>query len=408
MVVLRALAKNPDDRYQSADEMEADLERVARGASVAAATVDTATQVLRRPPPAAADAATSATMIAPPPSTRAASAPPPLVEEEEEYREGGGQDRPLWPWLVAIAFVVAAAIAGFFVWHELSGSSKVQEPVSSYVNEPQAAAKRQIRAAHLVPVVKHQPNKDVKQGIVFKQSPKPGSHVDKGGSVTIWVSSGPPKVDVPDVKGLQWAKAQAKLANAGLKPVQHVVGGNDTGVVTATDPPAGKSVPEGTKVRVNVERGPGQATVPTVVGLSLADAIAALHSKGLNANPTIVSSDAPQNQVIHQDPAPGTAATKGSTVNLTVSNGPPKVSVPTVVGETAQQAVGMLQGAGFQVTQQFVSVSDASQDGIVQSQNPDGGTQATKGSIVTIVIGQHSPAGPPAPPGTTTTTTTTP
>ncbi len=406
MVVLRALAKNPDDRYQSADEMEADLERVARGAGVSAATVDSATQVLRRPPAAAtADAATSATMIAPPPSTRAPSAPPPLVEEEEEYREGG-QDRPLWPWLVALAFVVAAALAGFFVWHELSGSSKAQEPVNNYVNEPQAAAQRQIRAAHLVPLVKHQANKGVKQGIVFKQSPKPGSHVDKGGSVTIWVSSGPPKVDVPDVKGLQWSQAQAKLANAGLRPIQHVVGGNDTGVVTATDPPAGKSVPEGTKVRVNVERGPGQATVPSVVGKTLADAIAALHSVGLNANPTIVPSDAAQNTVIHQDPAQGTTATKGSTVDLTVSNGPPKVSVPTVVGETAQQAVGMLQSAGFLVNQQFVSVSDASQDGIVQQQNPDGGTQATKGTTVTILIGQHSPAGPPPPPGTTTTTTT--
>src|SRR5690242_903454 len=84
MVVLRALAKNPDDRYQSADEMEADLDRVARGANVSAATVDTATQVLRRPPAApAAEAATAATMIAAPPSTRTRVAPAAVVEEEE-------------------------------------------------------------------------------------------------------------------------------------------------------------------------------------------------------------------------------------------------------------------------------------------------------------------------------------
>ena len=85
MVVMRALAKNPDDRYQSADEMEGDLERVARGARVSAATVDTATQVLRRRrDAAAAAAATAATMIAPPPS--AAAAPPPAVVDEEEIR----------------------------------------------------------------------------------------------------------------------------------------------------------------------------------------------------------------------------------------------------------------------------------------------------------------------------------
>src|SRR3954449_3772188 len=124
MVVLRALAKNPDDRYQSADEMEADLERVARGARVSAATVDSATQVLRRPAAAAAAtpgawprpaaaaaatpaAATAATVIAPPAAAAAAGAPPAVVAEEEEYEEGGGQDRPLWPWLVATGFVIA-------------------------------------------------------------------------------------------------------------------------------------------------------------------------------------------------------------------------------------------------------------------------------------------------------------
>jgi serine/threonine-protein kinase len=156
-------------------------------------------------------------------------------------------------------------------------------------------------------------------------------------------------------------------------------------------------------VRVNVYSGPAPAIVPSVVGLSLADAIAKLRAEGLNPNPTIVSSDAPQNQVIHQDPAPGTRATKGSSVALQVSNGPPQVSVPPVVGETAQQAVADLEGAGFQVVQQPVSVDSADQDGIVQQQNPDGGTSATKGSQVTIEVGQFSP-GPP----TTATTTTTP
>ncbi|HEU5244879.1 MAG TPA: Stk1 family PASTA domain-containing Ser/Thr kinase, partial [Gaiellaceae bacterium] len=144
MVVLRALAKNPDDRYQSADEMEADLERVARGATVSATTTDTATRVMRRPETVAAavGAATAATMIAPPAPAAPPSAPPPLVEEEEEYHEGG--DRPLWPWLVAIGFVIAAVIAGFFVWNELSSTPQVA--VNHYVGETQASATQQIRA----------------------------------------------------------------------------------------------------------------------------------------------------------------------------------------------------------------------------------------------------------------------
>ena len=295
--------------------------------------------------------------------------------------------------------MIAAAIAGFFVWHELS-SSKVQVPVNSYVNEPQAQAEQQIHAANLVPSVKHGSNEKYKKGIVYDQDPDAGSKVDKGGTVTIFVSTGPPPVDVPDVKGKQWSDAQQELTDAGLVPVEHSVPGGTKNLVTATDPPAGKSVPKGSKVRVNVGSGPAQAEVPNVVGLSLSQAIATLHAKGLNANPTIVSSDAPENQVIHQNPAPGSSVTKGSSVELQVSNGPPQVSIPPVVGETAQQAVIDLQAAGFQVTQQYQSVNDASEDGLVLSQHPDGGTTAAKGSTVTIVIGQSSP-----PPGTTTTTT---
>ncbi|HJQ50777.1 MAG TPA: Stk1 family PASTA domain-containing Ser/Thr kinase [Gaiellaceae bacterium] len=400
-VVLRALAKNPDERYQSADEMEADLERVARGAPVSAATA--ATQVLPAAATVAADP-TSATMIAPPPPTRARAVPPPPVIEEEEYAERGGPERPLWPWLLAAAFVIAAAIAGFFVWHELSGST-VKEPVNNYVNETQAQAERQIRAAHLVPSVKKGPSEKFKQGIVYDQNPDAGSKVDRGGTVTIWVSTGPPKVKVPSVKGKTWADAQQELSNLGFKPEEHFVpGGKTKGIVSATDPPAGTAAPKGSTVRVNVYSGPAPAIVPSVVGLSLAEAIAKLRAEGLNPNPTIVASDAPQNQVIHQDPAPGTRVAKGKPVALQVSNGPPQVSVPPVVGETAQQAVADLEGAGFRVVQQPVSVDSADQNDIVQSQNPDGGTSATKGSQVTIEVGQFSPG----PPTTSTTTTTTP
>jgi len=393
MVVLRALAKNPNDRYQSADEMESDLERVARGARVAAATVDTATQVLRRPDAAAAVAATAATMIAPPVS--APAAPPPVIEEEE--LASGDEGRPIWPWLVAVAFVVAAVIAGFFVWQELSGSPQV--PVNNYVNEPQAHAEQQIKAAGLLAAVKNGPNERYHKGIVFRQDPGAGAKVDKGGTVTIWVSTGPPKVTVPAVKGQQWTVAQQTLVNAGLQPVEHLVPGDTKGQVTATDPPAGQRAPKGSKVHVNVMSGPATATVPGVVGQSLAAATNALHIAGFNANPSYVDSDAPYNQVIHQNPASGTSEPKGTTVDLQVSNGPPQVTVPDVVGYTSQQAVQTLQAAGFQVNQQYTSTGPAG-DNIVQSQNPAGNATATKGSTVTIVIGQNSP-GPP-PPTTTT------
>ncbi len=397
MVVMRALAKNPDERYQSADEMEGDLERVARGARVSATTVDTATQVLRRPAAAvAAASATAATMIAPPPAS--AAPPPAVVAEEEEYSEGG--DRPLWPWLVAVGFVVAAVIAGFFVWQELSGSTP-QVPANNYVNEPQASAEQQIKAAGLVSSVKKGPNERYKKGIVFRQDPGPGTKIDKGGTVTLWVSTGPPKVTVPAVKGESWTKAQADLVNAGLQPVKYIVPGKTADVVTATDPAGGQSVPKGSKVRVNVSSGPKIAAVPSVVGLSIQDATARLNAAGFNPNPSFVDSTAPQGQVVSQSPAPNTPEPQGTSVRLNISNGPKQVTVPDVVGYTSQQAVSTLEAAGFQVSQQ-TTATDASQQNIVQRQNPAGNAQAPQGSTVIIVVGQHSPGPPPPPPTTTT------
>src|SRR5438445_40249 len=101
MVVIRALAKDPATRYQSADEMDADLERVVRGAAVSAATTDSATQIMRAPAGLAV-ADTAATMIAP---RGAAGA---VVQEEIVEEERG---RPWWPWLIAALFVIGAAIA---------------------------------------------------------------------------------------------------------------------------------------------------------------------------------------------------------------------------------------------------------------------------------------------------------
>ena len=395
MVVLRALAKNPDDRYQSADEMEADLERVARGAPVAAATADSATQVLRTP--AVPVAPTDATIVTPA-SSRRREPPPPLVPVDEAV---GGRKRPLWPWLAALLFVVAAAIAGYAVWHDLSGST-VRESVGLYQGEPAGQAVRQIKAAHLVPSLKHGASTRYKAGIVYAQSPQAGSHLARGDTVTIWISTGPPKVPVPTVKGLTWPQARQTLMQKGFKPVERIVPGKTQGQVTATDPPAGTPLPKGSQVRVNVMSGPAKANVPGVVGESLSKAISTLHSAGFNVNIAgTVNSAQPQNTVVSQSPQPGSSAPKGSTVNITLSNGPPQVQVPDVVTYTSQYAVQTLEKDGFKVVQQYQPVTDPTQDNIVQSQSPDGGSTAPQGSTVTITIGQYS-AGPP----TTTTTTT--
>src|SRR5205085_12682021 len=121
--------------------------------------------------------------------------------------------------------------------------------------------------------VKKAPNEKFPKDIVYDQDPAAGSKVDKGGTVTIFVSTGPPKVNVPAVKGKTWSDAQQELTDAGFKPEEHFVpGGNTKGIVSATDPPAGTAAPKGSTVRVNVHSGPPPAIVPGVVRLSRAGA----------------------------------------------------------------------------------------------------------------------------------------
>ena len=107
LIVTRALAKDPAERYQSADEMEADLDRFTRGASVSPETEESATQIMRAP---TQPLATAATMISPPRrTTHMPPPPPPLVyyDLEEPIRR-----RPLWPWFAALIFLLAAGTGG--------------------------------------------------------------------------------------------------------------------------------------------------------------------------------------------------------------------------------------------------------------------------------------------------------
>src|SRR3954469_6052960 len=95
LIVMRALAKDPSDRYQNAEEMDADLERFARGAGVSAATEESATQIMRVPIDPIA--ATAATMIAPRRSAQLPPPPPVYYDLEEPIHR-----RPVWPWIAAL------------------------------------------------------------------------------------------------------------------------------------------------------------------------------------------------------------------------------------------------------------------------------------------------------------------
>jgi eukaryotic-like serine/threonine-protein kinase len=400
LIVMRALAKDPDDRYQSAEEMDADLERFARGAAVSPVTEESATQVMRIPHDPVA--ATAATMISPGRRTAHLPPPPPPVYydlEEPIHR------RPVWPWIAALVFVVGAGVGGFFLYQEISNKLNSTKPVAVelYLNMPEAQARAKIRADGFGAVVDHHSSRTTQFGLVFKQDPVAGKRIPKGSDVHIWVSTGLPKAEVPDLVDQSSTDAVAALTKLGLKPDLHnVPSSKPVGTVLAQDPKAGVKLPVGQPVRLNVSKGPQPVSVPSVVNEPLAQASSELQALGFNVSPRFVDSDQPANTVIAQSPDSGQSAGKGSTVSLTVSKGPKTTPVPDVTSYDLGLAQQTLQASGFKSHITYQPVTDPSQDGVVLAQSPVGGTQAPQKTKVELTVGQLAGA------DTTTATTPTP
>ncbi|HET8893867.1 MAG TPA: Stk1 family PASTA domain-containing Ser/Thr kinase [Gaiellaceae bacterium] len=395
LVVMRALAKNPDDRYQSAEEMEADLARVARGAGVSPETEESATMIMRTPMPAAGPtAATAATMITRP--QRGMPPPGAYYDYEEPVHR-----RPVWPWIAALLFVAAAAIGGWFVYHQISHqlASNAVVPVSNYEGLRKELAVSKVHSDGFAVKIDFQPNDTTPKDFVFAQDPSPGSRQARHSTVTITVSTGLPKVAVPALVGLQSTDAVAALAGAKLKWVIKEVNSNKpAGEVTGQDPKKDKQVVQGTTVHFNVSKGPTPVPIPSVVGEPIQTATSDLQTAGFQVRPTYVDSSQPANQVIQQTPKAGGTAAKGSVVAITVSKGPKTTTVPFVQSEDVGTATTDLQQSGFKVHIVNEPTTDPNQDGIVLSQTPAGGAQAKPGSTVTITVGRI----------TNNTTTTTP
>jgi serine/threonine-protein kinase len=403
LVVTRALAKDPDERYQSAEEMDADLERLSRGAAVSPETEESATQIMRAP--TGPMSATAATMIVPP--RRGAYAPlPPLPPPVYYDLEEPIHRRPIWPWVAAFLFVLGAAVGGWFLYDQISNklaSNKVV-PVNFYVGMREAQARAKISADGFTPVVNHHASRKTPAGFVFKQLPVQATRKPKGDPVTIWVSTGVPKVAVPSLVGQQSTAAVGALKDAHLKPdVHEVPSSKPTGEVTAQDPPPGTKQPEGSPVRINVSKGPTPVSVPSVVGEPIATATSTLQAQGFKVSPTYVDSSEPANNVISQTPAAGDSAGKGSVVSLTVSNGPKTSTVPDVTSLDLGSAEQTLHDSGFNARGiVYQDTPDPNSDGLVLSQAPVGGTQLKPGGNVTLTVGRYTATPPPttAPPPT--------
>jgi serine/threonine-protein kinase len=391
-VVLRALAKAPEDRYQTAEEFAEDLHRVEAGLPLAPETSDAATALLV----AQAAATGGTTQVLPGDSTQIAPPPVPPVRRPPPYEPGYRYDEPppkrrRWvPWLLVALLLAAAAFAGWYVYTQIQDQLNSTATVPNVVGIREELAKQKISDAGLVPKIQRAASTEFDKGIVMDQRPDASTQVEKGVEVTLIVSTGVPKATIPNVVGMDYAAAVDALNAVNLKAQRkNVFSNKPSGQVVAQDPPAQEVVPEGTVVTLNVSKGAKTVAVPDVLDQSEASAKSELEAAGFKVQVINAPSDTtPEGFVAAQSPDPGTDANKGSTVTITVSTGPSTATVPNVVGEQKQTAKSDLQAAGFHVNVQTVPVADPTQDNVVQDQDPAGGSNAPKGSTVTIFVGQ--------------------
>ena len=401
MIVLRALAKDPAERFESAEEMDEELARVAGGGAVTSETAEAATAVL-----AGAGIAESAPTIV---SRRPVVAPRP----EQPYREQEYYDyepprrrRTIWPWLLTLLLLAGAIVAGVYVWQqiqdELRESAPVAVPFVEGVRAPEA--RRRIENAGLRPVPREESSDSIPRGIVIRQEPDAGERIQRGNAVRYFVSTGKPRVAVPEVVGARESEAVAVLRSAGLVPrIFEIFSEEPNGTGIAQDPAGGRSVVEGSDVRINVSKGPQQTGVPNVVGRSFDDAAAALREAGFTPVRRDVEAEEPEGTVVGMSPGAGALAPPGTRVTLNVSLGISTTSVPDVVGDDEATARASLENEGWRVLIRDTPTTNQDADGVVITQRPAPGEQAEPGSQVVLFVGRYQelepqPEPPPPPP----------
>ena len=334
-IVLKAMAKAPADRYQTAGDMRADLQRAASGMPVAAA------------PPTRLDMYPQTQRMGAGTMSGATSQIPPVDDYDyagyDQGGRGGGTSRRWIPWVLGLVLVVGV-VAGA-AYYLLSTGSTVAVPLVD--NEPVATAKAQITAVHLRWAVVDQASSTVNKGLVISSNPQQGNNVPANTLVTLYVSSGTAPVAVPNVVGQQETAAESALQNAGFRPLvkNDPTSSAPIGQVTAQSPSAGTAAP-GSTVTITVSG--GAVTVPSVINESQQTATQVLTQAGFQVNVQQGSggSQFANGTVFNQVPAGNGTAAKGSTVTIYVQTGASPTGSPSASGSPTATASGGPPGNG--------------------------------------------------------------
>ncbi|MFJ8199008.1 Stk1 family PASTA domain-containing Ser/Thr kinase [Streptomyces sp. NPDC096152] len=392
-IVLKALVKDPDYRYQSADEMRADIEACLDGQPVAATAAlgavgyggygdDQATTALR------SDAGAGATTMLPPMSPDDGGFG--YDDRPDRRRQKKSNTSTILLVVAGVLVLVGAILIGKWAFSGgNAGDGTLKAP--NFVGQSYDDAKRMAENSDLkLAPPTRKPCEDQPKGNVCSQDPTEGTDVKKGDTINLVVSTGAPKVTVPDVRGLTFDTAESQLKAKGFVVEKRTQESDQSpGVVIDQDPKGDSTKQKGSTVTLTVAIEKKQAQVPDVTGQTCDAAKQQMQANNLVGECTEVDTNDPNQvgKVIQTSPTANTKADPGSKVSIQIGKQPAqqKTPVPSVVGQTVGQAKQILAQAGF--TQiQFAGGSDQSDGALVVKQDPKGNQQVDNPGATVITL----------------------
>lgn len=309
--------------------------------------------------------------------------PPEPPRQQGHGRSGRGRMSRRGIMTIVAAVVLAIALAAG-IWYISAGQFTEVPPV---LRKTQAEAEKKLHGAGLDVKVVNEFSDVIPKGKVIGSKPSPGERVRDTGTVTIRVSQGPPRAEVPNVVGMPLAEAKRKIADQGLtigKLIRRFSSETAQDSVLSTSPVSGSVRRPETPVSIVVSKG-RPVDIPDVVGDSVDEARSELEDEGFKVKiaDRQVFSEEDKGSVAEQSPSGegDEEGAEGDTVTLTVSKGVQMIEVPDVTGMTADDAKAQLEGAGFKVDVEKALLFPGDK---VQDQSVDGGDEAPKGSTITI------------------------
>lgn len=371
-VVMRALEKDPGQRFQSAEAFIAALDAALRD-------------------PRAQGSATAAFAPLPPVVATASERGEPQEDEERDRRRR---------WI--IAGVVAAILIGLLVGLLLTRDTTTNIP--DVTGNSRQVAEQRLEARGFRIGDQRKVSNEATSGTVLEQEPLPGdASLDcaflgffcSKPEVILTVSTGPGSGTVPSTAGLSSEDAESALEEAGFEPQLTEVNseGVESGLVIKSDPRGGTTTTRGSVVTLTVSKGPKLSKVPVLVGTARGLAVQQIRGRGLVPSVTEEESSKPAGEVIRQAPSAGSELPRGSGVAIVVSKGRQKSKIPNVIGKERAEAVEILREAGLSPTVQEQQTEVPSQVGRVTDQFPPPGSEVEPGTGVNLVVGKRAPGG---------------